>query len=74
LSFSQKTEELGKIKTSIFEHSQKLEKDEAVYSEIISEKNKLIKEKDILRKMLIEIQNDLDDVIKQINIFIYIIL
>jgi len=39
-----------------------LEKDEAVYHEIISEKNKLIKEKDMLRKMLIEIQTDLDDV------------
>ncbi|ORX76013.1 hypothetical protein BCR32DRAFT_296517 [Anaeromyces robustus] len=61
---NQKTKELEKIKTSILENSQKLEKDEALYHEIISEKNKLIKEKDILRKMLIEIQNDLNDLIK----------
>ncbi|ORX45368.1 hypothetical protein BCR36DRAFT_358300 [Piromyces finnis] len=64
---NKKTEELGRIKTSILEHSQKLEKDEAVFSEIISEKNKLLKEKDILRKMLIEIQNDIDDLAKSEN-------
>eukprot|EP00833_Pecoramyces_ruminatium_P016172 jgi/Orpsp1_1/1190204/evm.model.d7180000077417.1 len=61
---NKKTEELGKIKSSIIEYSQKLEKDEAVYHEIISEKNKLIKEKDLLKKMLFEIQNDLDDLSK----------
>ncbi|OUM60852.1 hypothetical protein PIROE2DRAFT_54680 [Piromyces sp. E2] len=64
---NQKTEELGKIKTSILEHSQKLEKDEAVFNEIISEKNKLTKEKNILTKMLIEIQNDLNDLTKTEN-------
>ncbi|KAG4103221.1 hypothetical protein H8356DRAFT_1647481 [Neocallimastix lanati (nom. inval.)] len=61
---NRKTEELIKIKSSIIEHSQKLEKGEAVYQEIISEKNKLIKEKDLLKRMLIEIQNDLDDLSK----------